>query len=116
MMRTALDDAVETNWLFAIVAPSGENYYPAYYADPTLDCRILGRISEALGSLPASSKHYFFTTISAVLRETPLDALRSGREAEVLGLATRFARRRLRQKGYLQQDFMLRRPKLPAGV
>ncbi|MET0964220.1 MAG: hypothetical protein ABWY05_15605 [Noviherbaspirillum sp.] len=91
--RQALSSAVKARRLFAIVGPSGENYYPAYYADPTLDRRTLEQVSKALGSLPAPSKHHFFTSKSTMLQETPLDALRKGREAEVLAAAAGFAER-----------------------
>ena len=57
--RQAISGAVKAKRLFAIVEPSGENYYPAYYADPTLDRRTLEQVSKALGSLPAPSKHHF---------------------------------------------------------
>jgi hypothetical protein len=91
--RQALSGAVKAKRLFAIVGPSGENYYPAYYADPTLERRTLERVSKVLGSLPAPSKHHFFTSKSTLLQETPLDALRKGREAEVLVAAAGFAER-----------------------
>ena len=91
--RQAISGAVKAKRLFAIVGPSGENYYPAYYADPTLDRRTLEQVSKALGSLPAPSKHHFFTSKSTILQETPLDALRKGREAEVLAAAAGFAER-----------------------
>lgn len=91
--RQAISNAVKAKRLFAIVGPSGENYYPAYYADPTLDRRSLEKVSKALGSLPASSKHHFFTSKSTMLQQTPLDALRKGRETEVLVAAAGFAKR-----------------------
>lgn len=91
--RQAISSAVKAKRLFAMVGPSGENYYPAYYADPTLDRRTLEQVSKALGSLPASSKHHFFTSKSTLLQETPLDALRKGRAAEVLTAAAGFAER-----------------------
>jgi hypothetical protein len=91
--RQAISGAVKAKRLFAIVGPSGENYYPAYYADQTLDRRTLEKVSKALGSLPAPSKHHFFTSKSTVLQQTPLDALRKGRESEVLAAAAGFAER-----------------------
>ena len=91
--RQAISAAVKAKRLFAIVGPSGENYYPAYYADPTLDRRTLEQVSKVLGSLPAPSKHHFFTSKSTMLQETPLNALRNGREAEVLAAAAGFAKR-----------------------
>jgi len=91
--RQALSGAVKSERLFAIVGPSGENYYPAYYADPTLDRRTLEQVSKLLGSLPAASKHHFFTSVSTRLQETPLDALRRGRKDEVLAAAGGFVER-----------------------
>jgi hypothetical protein len=91
--RQALSGAVKSERLFAIVGPSGENHYPAYYADPTLDRRTLEQVSKVLGSLPAASKHHFFTSVSTQLQETPLDALRKGRKSEVLAAAAGFAQR-----------------------
>lgn len=52
--RRAISGAVHAKRLFAIVGPSGENYYPAYYADSTIDLRSLEKISKALGSLPGA--------------------------------------------------------------
>ncbi|WP_295751589.1 hypothetical protein [Undibacterium sp.] len=91
--RQALSGAVKAKRLFAIVGPSGENYYPAYYADRTLERRTLERISKVLGSLPAPSKHHFFISKSTMLQETPLEALRKGRESDVLIAAAGFAER-----------------------
>lgn len=91
--RQALSGAVKAGRLFAIVGPSGDNYYPAYYADPSLDRRALEQVSKLLGSLPAASKHHFFTSHSTLLQASPLEALRQGRLAEVLAAAAGFAAR-----------------------
>lgn len=91
--RQALSGAVKAGRLFAIVGPSGDNYYPAYYADPSLDRRALEQVSKLLGSLPAASKHHFFTSHSTFLQASPLEALRQGRLAEVLAAAAGFAAR-----------------------
>lgn len=91
--RQAISGAVKSDRLFAIVGPSGENYYPAYFADPTLDRRTVEHVSKVLGSLPAASKHHFFTSTSTQLQATPLDALRKGRKNEVLAAAAGFAAR-----------------------
>ncbi|WP_426078673.1 hypothetical protein [Janthinobacterium sp. PSPC3-1] len=91
--RQAISNAVKTKRLFAIVGPSGDNYYPAYFADERLDRRKLEQVAKALGSLPAPSKHHFFTSKSSMLGETPLQALRKGREADVLAAAAGFAER-----------------------
>lgn len=91
--RQALSGAVKAGRLFAIVGPSGDNYYPAYYADPSLDRRALEQVSKLLGSLPAASKHHFFTSHSTLLQASPLEALRQGRLAEVLAAAAGYAAR-----------------------
>lgn len=93
VQRQAISGAVKAKRLFAIIGPSGANYYPAYFADPTLDRRSLEKVSKVLGSLPAHSKHHFFTSKSTLLRETPLEALRKGRDTEVLVAAAGFAER-----------------------
>ncbi|MEB0032180.1 hypothetical protein QN372_15590 [Undibacterium sp. RTI2.1] len=93
VQRQAISGAVKAKRLFAIIGPSGANYYPAYFADPTLDRRSLERVSKVLRSLPAHSKHHFFTSKSTLLRETPLEALRKGRDTEVLLAAAGFAER-----------------------
>lgn len=89
--RQAVSGAVKAGRMFAIVGPSGDNFYPAFYADPALDRRALEKVTRALGSLPAASKYYFFTRTSTLLQETPLQALRKGRVAEVLAAAAGFA-------------------------
>ena len=91
--RRAIFDAVKARRLFAIVGSTGERFYPAYWADPGLDRRALEQVSKALGSLPAASKHHFFTSVSTSMQETPLDALRKGRKSEVLAAAAGFAER-----------------------
>lgn len=91
--RQAIFDAVRARRQFAIVDALGESFYPAYWADPRLERRTLEQVSAALGALPAQSKHHFFTSISTLLQETPLDALSKGREAEVLAAAAGFAER-----------------------
>lgn len=92
--HAAINDEVAARRLFAVVGPSGENYYPAFYSDPSLDRRALEEVSEALGSLPAAVKYYFFTSKSFFLGETPLEALRKERTKQVLVAAAGFADRR----------------------
>jgi hypothetical protein len=87
VQRQALSAAMKAGRLFAFVGPSGENYYPAFYVDPTLDRRDVEKVSKALGELPAASKYYFFTEPFTVLRDTPLGALRKGRVSEVVAAA-----------------------------
>jgi hypothetical protein len=87
VQRQALSAAMKAGRLFAFIGPSGENYYPAFYVDPTLDRRAIEKVSKALGELPAASKYYFFTEPFTALQGTPLGALRNGRVAEVLAAA-----------------------------
>lgn len=88
--RQAISNAVKAGRLFALTGPSGDNYYPAFYADPGLDRRAVEKVAKALGTLPGASKLFFFTSKSTLLRETPLEALRQGRLAEVLTAAAGF--------------------------
>ena len=90
--RQSVSDAVKTGRMFALVGPSGENYYPAFYADPDLDRRAVEKVSKVLGTLPGASKYFFFTSKSVFLgAQTPVDALKSGRLADVLVAAAGFA-------------------------
>ena len=91
--RQAISGAVKAGRLFALVGPSGDNYYPSFYADPTLDRRIVEKVTKALGALPAASKYHFLTAKSTWLNATPLDALRNGRVDDVLAAAAGFAQR-----------------------
>lgn len=92
--RQSISGAVKSNRLFAFVGPSGKNFYPAYFADKTLDLRKLEAVSKALGTLPAPSKHHFFTSTWSTLGTTPLEALRAGRLADVLETAAGFVEQR----------------------
>jgi hypothetical protein len=88
--RQAISNAVASGRIFAAVGPSGDNYYPAFYTDPSLDRRVVEKVTKVLGALPAASKYHFFTSTHASLGETPLDALRKGRVVEVLSAAAGF--------------------------
>lgn len=91
--RAAISGAVKAGRMFAVVGPSGDNFYPSYFADEGLDRRALEKVSKSLGTLPASSKHHFFTAKSTLLGTTPLEALRKGRVNDVLTAAAAFAER-----------------------
>ncbi|WP_295751580.1 hypothetical protein [Undibacterium sp.] len=89
-----IDDAVRDNRLFEIAGPAGEKYYPAFYADVSLDRHSIEKVCEALYSLPPTSKFHFFTSKSTYLGiKTPLEALKEGRLANVLAAATGYAER-----------------------
>jgi hypothetical protein len=91
--RQALSGAVKAGRLFALTGPSGENFYPAFFADPGLDRRAIEKVAKTLGTLPAASKYFFFTGKSTLLQETPLKALRRGRLDDVVAAATAFVTR-----------------------
>jgi hypothetical protein len=89
-----ISDAERSNRLFSIAGPAGENYYPAFYADVSLDRGSIEEVCIALDSLPSTSKFYFFTSKSTYLGvKTPLEALKEGRLADVLAAATGYAER-----------------------
>lgn len=90
---TTIDKAVDVGRLFVVIGPSGENYYPAFYGDPSLDRRVLEKVSKALGALPATVKYHFYTAKSSFLDETPLEALRVGRVEQVLAAAAGYVER-----------------------
>lgn len=90
--RQSISDAVKSGRMFALVGPSGENYYPAFYADAELDRRMVEKVAKVLGQLPSTSKYFFFTSNSVRLGgDTPLAALKKGRLADVLVAAAGFA-------------------------
>lgn len=77
-----------------MLAPSGENYYPALYGDPAYDGRSLAAVCERLGDPPGPSKFHFFTSKSTCLGiKTPLQALEEGMLDKVLNAARGFAER-----------------------
>jgi hypothetical protein len=90
--RQSVSSAIKDGRLFAIVGPSGTNYYPAFYADSKYDRRAIERVSKQLGALPATVKYHFFTTKAFSLgSKTPLDALAEGRLDAVLVAAAAYA-------------------------
>jgi hypothetical protein len=86
-----INEAVVAGRLFAFEGPGGEPYYPAFYANARVDRSALELVAQGLRDLPAASKFYFFTSKRTNLGETPLDALKRGRIAEVLRAAIGFA-------------------------
>lgn len=91
--RAAISNAVAAGRIFAVIGPSGESFYPIFFADPTLDLRVIAKIVEALGSLPGATKYHFFTSKFTALGESPLDALRKGKVGQVSSAALSYAER-----------------------
>jgi hypothetical protein len=91
--RQALSKAVKTHRLFTVDI-LGDRLFPAFFADSEFDRRKLESVAKELGELPGWSKWQFFTTRKASLGgETPLEALKRGRYAEVRRAAIGFAER-----------------------
>ena len=86
----ALGATVASGQLFFIAGPAGEPCYPVFFADRQYSKGWLGEVCQALGSLPGPSKYFFLTRKSTRLGETPLEALVSGRLAQVLVSAETF--------------------------
>lgn len=63
--------ALKGERLFSVQAPSGVDYFPAFYADPSIDRRVLGNFAKVLSGLPATSKYHFFVSKSFRLGMTP---------------------------------------------
>lgn len=88
----ALSAALKAKRMFVMQGPSGDYYYPAFFADPRHDRPVLKKVCKALGDLPGGSKWDFFTTQKISLgNKTPLDALAKGKLEAVLTAAVGFA-------------------------
>lgn len=87
----ALSAALKKKRIFALVGPSGDYVYPAFFADLTLDRRILERVCQVLGDLPGASKWDFFTNPRISLGgKSPLQALAKGKVDAVMDAAHAF--------------------------
>lgn len=89
--RRWVTSALKGGRLFSVQAPSGVDYFPAFYADPSIDRRALGNVAKVLSGLPAASKYHFFVSKSFTLGMTPLEALADGSVKDVLTTAAGFA-------------------------
>lgn len=86
--------ALSENRLFFVAAPSGEQYFPVFFCSKKYPNGMLEEVCKRLGGLPGISKHFFFMSRSTYLQSrTPLEALESGKLAEVLIAAEGFAER-----------------------
>jgi hypothetical protein len=84
-----LDAALDECRIFVITGPGGRSYYPAFYADPTINREHLEQVTRILAPLHPRSQYLFYTTVTTSQGETPLDALRAGRLDEVITAALR---------------------------
>lgn len=88
----SLSAALKKKRMFVITGPSGEYYYPAFFADDKrYDRPVLEKVCMALGDLPAGSKWDFFTTQRISLGgKSPLEALAKGKVDAVMNAAKAF--------------------------
>ena len=89
--RQAISKAVTEQRMFSLDSAAGRKLYPAFFADPTLNRRQLGKVNKELGHLAGSSKWQFFTHPRMSLNgSSPINALRKGKFADVIAAATAF--------------------------
>ncbi|USX27267.1 hypothetical protein NHH73_02900 [Oxalobacteraceae bacterium OTU3CINTB1] len=86
-----LNGALHHGRVFALMAPNGESYYPAFYAEPGLDRADIERVVNVLSEIGPVSQFTFFYQAWTPLGTTPVDALRAGRVGEVMRTAIGFA-------------------------
>lgn len=91
--RRWVTDALRSGRLFSFQAPSGVDYFAAFFADGFYDRRSLGSVVRVLAGLPSPSIYYFFVSKSTWLGMTPLEALAEGRLNAVKAAAHGFAER-----------------------
>ena len=93
LSRQAVVKALGEKRFFSLEVAS-EDYYPRFFADPTLDRKVLEAVTRSLGDLPNAEKWVFFNTKRGSLGDlTPLEALRAGKVEAVRRAAAAFAER-----------------------
>ncbi|QEI07716.1 hypothetical protein FXN63_19130 [Pigmentiphaga aceris] len=86
--RQALSNRLAAGSIFYVDGGRNERYYPAFFADATLDTKAVRKVTKALGNLPGASKWLFFTSPRESLGDlTPLDVLAGKRPAAKPGYA-----------------------------
>ena len=89
--KQALTAAVRTQRMFVLAGPSGEYFFPAFFADAKYDRPVLWKVSKVLGGLSGGSKWDFFTNPLISLKgKSPLEALAKGNIEEVMDVAAAF--------------------------
>lgn len=92
MTPQGLHHALKAKRIFTLQGPSGEKVYPAFFADPKQDRKMLEKVSKALGDLPGAAKWDFFMSPRESLgKRTPLEALAKGKFEAVMVAANAFA-------------------------
>lgn len=91
--KQSLSKALLANRVF-FVEEEGMRYYPAFFADRSMERRHLEAVSKLLGDMPGSAKLQFFDTAKGSLGGvTPLQALKEGKFEAVKTAAAAFAER-----------------------
>lgn len=92
MTPQGLHHALKAKRIFTLPGASGEQAYPAFFADPKQDRKMLEKVSKALGDLPGAAKWDFFMSPRLSLgKRTPLEALAKGKFEAVMVAANAFA-------------------------
>lgn len=92
--QECITDALNANRMYFISMPSGERYFPAFVCDEKYDLQTLELVCQKLGSIPGSSKHFFYTSKSTYLQgKFLLAALETGNIEQVLTAAEGFSER-----------------------
>ncbi|SHG80790.1 hypothetical protein [Pollutimonas bauzanensis] len=91
LTRQAVSAATRSGRLFTVDV-EGDVYYPAFFADGSVDRATLEKVSRQLGRLPGWTKWDFFTSARGSLSGmSALDALRKGKVDDVMRSAKAFA-------------------------
>lgn len=86
--------AIEEKNLFALEGSDGSWLYPAFFASSAISRRELVHVIRVLSPLPDNAKWQFFTTSDTALgARTPIEALSTGRYADVARVARKFVDR-----------------------
>jgi len=87
--RQALSNRLAAGSIFYVDGGRNERYYPAFFADASLDTKAVRKVTKALGDLPGASKWLFFTSPRESLGGlTPLEVLAGKRPAAKAGYAS----------------------------
>jgi hypothetical protein len=87
----ALSTALKAKRIFVLTAASGDYAYPAFFAEPRYDRRVLEAVCKTLRDLPGGSKWDFFNAPRISLGDrSPLEALAKGQVEAVMAAANAF--------------------------
>lgn len=91
MSAEAFRAALEARRLFALRGPACEDVYPAFFADPAYDRRVLNKVSEALGDMSGEAKlDFLMSPRMSLCGRSPLEAIATAAFDAVLNAAHAF--------------------------